>query len=170
MSVTIEVYLHADRLPTVKAWQEQIRREGFALDLEDDGSPLQGLSGCLPCTFNGAETGFELYLDRAEEELDTALSQAVADRQTVATFAFTGDRNALRAASVAAGVLAQMCDGVLYDPQADEVVMGTDAVANARAEVRQSEHWEAVDSTPEAKRLKTEREEGYRKKWWQFWR
>lgn len=170
MSIAIEVYLHADRLPTVKDWQQQITQEGFDLNLDDDGSPLQELSGCLPAIYNGVNTGFEFYLDKIEEEPDPLLLLAVGDRESVTTFRFAGDPNAMDAAVAASSVLAQMCDGILYDTEAGTFVSGADAVASSREETRQAEYWRAVDATPEAKQRKAEREKQLQKRWWQIWR
>ena len=168
MSIAIEVYLQQHRLPSVEAWQKSITQADFDLTL-DILSPLQEQSGFQPVLYNGFSTGFELYFGSVEDGLDPLLLQAIGDRGLVATFRFGGDINEAKAATVASGALAQLCDGILYDTESGTFVSGPDAAACPKSEIEAFKYSETVASENEqreAARVMQKRA----KKWWRLWR
>jgi hypothetical protein len=137
MSVSVVVFLRSDRIPSPTAWQEAIQKHGFpvALDLEFDPASS---SGFRPCTHGGVASGFEFYLDDAVlDGLDSAARTLVGDRNKMISLVTHSDMREAATSAIAAGVLAIVADGVLYDTEGGEFVLATDAVNWAREQERQ---------------------------------
>ena len=125
MSLERDVFLAADRIPTVAAWQAALQQAGIDLILD-----LLTHDGFLPLTHEGRATGFELGL-RVVDGAEAALADG---RDRVAVFQWHGDFASAIAAVLAAAVLAALTDGVLYDVEAGVVVPTAEVLSAARAE------------------------------------
>ena len=164
MSVSLEVLLMRETLPTRDAWQQAILAEGIDLRLDDFDTSSH--TGSLPCKLNGRDCGFEYYFGQAEpfateepvpkanvgwwarlfgrtgavvrEEPDEAdrLQIAIGDNDHCSEFVFRSSIDDGRAAAFAAAVLAQMTDGYFYDPQSGELTAGKEAVALVKSQDR----------------------------------
>lgn len=133
MSVEFTVYMERASMPKPAAWAQAIADSGFPAELDADFD-VDTFSGFLPCSFDGAEAGFEYssgpieYVDDLElpEEFDFAV-----------TFATHSDMRQLASSVVCAAVLCSVTRGVLVDPQADIAVPGDDAIGWAREQLEE---------------------------------
>ncbi len=132
MSVEMNVFLRADRLPTAQQWADAIVAAGFDAQL-DRSVQLTTHTGYLPCRYGGKDSGFEYYRDDLEDvELDPEISEGVGDRDTVVSFVSHGDLRELTCAIIAAAVLTQLADGMYWDTEGDELYPAEGAVRQAR--------------------------------------
>jgi hypothetical protein len=137
MSVSVIVFLRSERTPSSTAWQDGIQRHGFTVGLDLEFDPAS-FSGFLPCTYGGVASGFEYYLDDAAlDGLDTAGRSLVGNRNKMISLVTHSDMREAATSAIAAGVLAAVADGVLYDAEGGEIVLGTDAANWAREQERQ---------------------------------
>jgi len=110
------------RVPNRESWQEAIEAAGFpavlyeSLDLRKD-------TGFSPTTYNGQQSGFELYLDPAESYLESYshIAEQIGSRNKCVSFRWGGDLVEAAAALSCGAALAKLTDGVFYDPDADSV-------------------------------------------------
>ena len=161
MSVSLEVFLKADKLPPRKVWQEAIDAEGIDLQLDDADTLTQ--VGFWPCKLNGTDCGFEYFFGKtepvrhdkrhdvqsrgfwarlfgtggpADPEVPDEVQQRVGDRDYVVEFVWHSSIDDGRAAAFAAAVLAKISDGFLHDPQGGGLTPGNEAVGLVRSEDR----------------------------------
>jgi hypothetical protein len=121
MSVDLCVFLRNESLPTHSQWQAAINEKRLNLVLDDFSSREH--TGFLPCRLNGVQCGFEYYfagLEGAYEDIKTKIG----DRDRVVTLVLHGSMDDLKAAMLTAAVLTELCDGVFYDPQGPEFLIG----------------------------------------------
>jgi hypothetical protein len=121
MSVKLCVFLLAESLPSHSAWQFALDRS--ELDLKLDPISTREHAGFVPTVLNGAECGFEYYFDELSPEESAEVRSAIGARNRVITLRTVGGReNDLRAAELAAAMIAELSDGVFYDPQSGDLV------------------------------------------------
>jgi hypothetical protein len=158
MSVSLEVFLKAEKLPARKVWQEAIDAEEINLQLDEADTRTQ--VGFWPCKLNGTDCGFEYFFGKAElhdkpkkarsrsfwsrlfgtnnsePEQPDVVRQAVGDRDHIVEFDWHSSVDDGRAAAFAAAVLAKISDGYFLDPQSGEFTPGKDAVALGKSQDR----------------------------------
>jgi hypothetical protein len=136
MSVKLWVFLRDSDVPTQSAWQDSINRSSLHL-LLPEFSP-RDLTGFLPCSIDGAECGFEYFLDFSRDVMDgqepdeedehedeDELRTAIGDRDRVIQLVTHGGRKIDSQAQIfAAASLANMVNGVFYDPQGGDFAIG----------------------------------------------
>ena len=119
MSFDIFVYLQDSRLPSRDDWQRAIDAKGFDLHLDDFSPRTQ--TGFLPCKMEGNDCGFEyLFYAIEPDEIEETDPLQVGTRDRVVTFTIHSSKLDCRAATTAAAVLAELADGVFFDPQSGE--------------------------------------------------
>lgn len=128
MSVDLVVYLNRDRLPTCEQWQQAIAAEGIEMTM--DAVDTRTHTGFWPITHEKKECGFEYScntVDRQSFKLEGADEFLIGDRDCSVTFRWHSSLEDAAAASTAAAVLSKLGDGVLFDPQCGEHVVGAEA-------------------------------------------
>lgn len=132
MSMEVYVFLQEERLPDVAAWQRAIEQAGFKARLEGDFD-LRHDNGFRPGLYAGEATGFEFYLESAEAIAAQVpgLADRIGDRSHCAMFAYGGDLTEMCQTLASAAALAQLADGIYFDPQADLLCSGEEAVREA---------------------------------------
>jgi len=136
MSVSVSVFLKAARLPTPVDWQAAIRAAGFEVELDTDFEP-RTFSGFLPATYRGRSAGFEYSLDpittgAADLGSERRIAAAAGHDRCITLVTHSNMAEAISAA-VAAGALAALADGVLFDDESDEAHPASAATAWARS-------------------------------------
>jgi hypothetical protein len=116
------------RVPARELWQHAIETAGFpavlceSLDIRKD-------TGFSPTTYNGQQTGFELYLDPAASYLESYphIAEQIGSRDKCVSFRWGGDLVEAAAAISCSAALTKLTDGIFFDPDADSV-FGADTV------------------------------------------
>jgi hypothetical protein len=137
MSFDLIVYLRRSAMPTSSAWKLAILKAGFPLEFQDDFD-VEGTSGFVPCLYQGLLSGFEYYASSLtpEEAADLAAPMGADFSVTVSCGA---DQREFACSAVAAGVLANLCDGLLIDPQLGQSFQASDALNWARQQLTRLE-------------------------------
>jgi hypothetical protein len=139
MSVSVYVFMAGNRVPSIDAWQDAAQRSGISLTF-DPKTQLASHEGFLPVRHDDQSTGFEFFIGRASDMLGDypqesypELHTKLAGRDAVTVFTWHSDAKEGVAANYAAAVFAQLADGVLFDPEAGDVIQTNDALEHARA-------------------------------------
>jgi hypothetical protein len=131
MSVTTRVLLDPTRMPSTSAWADEIRKQGFAMDLDVEFDP-KTFSGFLPCVHQGRPAGFE-YFCQPDAELDDDIRRAAGSQRTLEiSFVTHSDMRELVSAMIASGVLALLSDGIAWSDESGDSCSGPDAISLAR--------------------------------------
>ena len=138
MSVCLYVFAVDSRIPSIPALQEASHRAGVSLTFNSEVN-LREHEGFLPVRHGDRSTGFELYVGRTSEVLSEypediypEFHANVAARDAVVIFSWHSDAEEGIAANYAAAILAQLTDGVLFDPEAGEIIPTDAALEHAR--------------------------------------
>jgi hypothetical protein len=133
--MSIEIYALSDRrLSSIAEWQQAIHQEGFDLRL-DTSRPFEELDGHLPAHRGEQHAGFECDHWDAAEVIDGYDDIDFGHRWTEnLAFRFGGDFLALWGAFAAATAYARATNGVVFDPQAGEV-MSPDRAAEVTRQI-----------------------------------
>ena len=120
MSVSRTVYLYRARFPQLADLDNALRANGLCLQATDH-IDLRSHSGFLPCLFKDAATGFEFLPEAArEKEIDDDMRDEISDAiggRDVAIGFVARDALSVSAALVAACVVCELVDGVLFDDE-----------------------------------------------------
>ena len=127
MSVDLTVYLRRSAMPTPSAWQDAIAASGLPVELDTDFDP-DTFSGFLPCTIRGAASGFEYFADELSAD-DAAELDAPQGSDFSVTLVTHSDLKEFVCSAVAAGVLAKVSGGLLFDPQSGDSIPADEALA-----------------------------------------
>ena len=121
--MSIEIYALSDRrLASIAEWQQAIDREGIDLRL-DTSRPFEELSGHLPAHRGEQHAGFECDYWEADEIIDGYGDVDFGHRwKENLAFRLGGNSWALWGAYAAATAYARATGGVVFDPQAGEVM------------------------------------------------
>jgi hypothetical protein len=130
MSVRTTVFLNVQRMPTLQAWQEAIRQRGFDVEMMDF-DPLTD-DGFRPATYRGRPAGFEYGFSKLDpDDWEDDIREAAAGKDSHTDFITHSDLGELVSAVIAAGVLAEITDGVVVDEEA-QTFRGAAATSWAR--------------------------------------
>lgn len=140
MSMELHVLLSNTRLPDVREWQAAIDALGFDVKL-DPSLAVETGRGFLPARFKGRDSGFEFTVWPASDISDTypEFANQFAGRDRAANFRWGGDLIEMACALVASAALAQLSDGVWFDPQEGTCSDGAGAVEQAKLGVAAAE-------------------------------
>ena len=121
--MSIEIYALSDRrLASIAEWQQAIDREGIDLRL-DTSRPFEELSGHLPAHRGEQHAGFECDHWEADEIIEGYGDVDFGHRwKENLAFRLGGNSWALWGAYAAATAYARAAGGVVFDPQAGEVM------------------------------------------------
>lgn len=133
MSVEIYVLFQRSLLPSLASWQHALDKSGLGVKLHSMFNPVED-SGFVPCSFKDSGTGFEFFLGSRDDLIESYpdLKEKTEGLDTSATFVWSGDLNECASAAASAAVLTQLSEGIMYDPQEDQVFGGSEAVLQAR--------------------------------------
>lgn len=140
MSMELHVLLAKPRLPDVRLWQAAIDALGFDVKL-DPSLEVESDTGFLSATFKGRDSGFEFDVSPASEITKTYAQFAsdFAGRDVSVNFRWGGDLNEMACALAASAALAQLSDGVWFDPQEGACLDPAGAVQQAKTGVEAAE-------------------------------
>ena len=122
MSVDLLVHLRRDRLPSIRAWNDALRKHGLKVVL-DDSCDTATHEGYLPARVLGEDGGFEYLL--------TSPSDVQGGHDAEVLLSFRSDTE-LAAAAAAGAALADLAGGVMIDPQDDRRYPPANALEYAR--------------------------------------
>lgn len=135
MSMSISVFLRRDRIPASAQWEESAAQAGYSLVFHEGFDPLND-SGFVPCTINGAKSGFEFFLGNVSDaELDRCERDAVGERNVVASFVWHGDIGECLCALTAAASLTRISDGMVIEEGSDGLLDSASALERMRLEI-----------------------------------
>jgi hypothetical protein len=131
MSMEIHVFSHR-ALDSMTAWQEAIKAQDFALEFEK-APPLSSLRGFLPARSGGRPTGFECCHEDAAE-LRLAYHDIDFGRAWTCALSLRWGASLLQcvAAWMAAAAYADATGGLVFDPDAGELLTAQQAIERAR--------------------------------------
>jgi hypothetical protein len=144
MAVYLEVFLKRSQLPTFNQWADAISKEGFPLTFPEPVD-LAKHTGYLPAVFRGEHSGFEFNVAdlKGPDEMPEGVPALGLPPDVVVGFRFH-EMDECHAATIAAAVLASLCQGLFFDPQGGGVSSGKDALANAREQLDAAAREEAA--------------------------
>jgi hypothetical protein len=119
-------------MPTPSAWQAEISRAGFPVELDQDFD-ADAQTGFLPCQYNGSISGFEYY-SRKLTEADAVRLDARGNDFSVTLVVHAG-HNEMQTALAAAGALCVASEGILDDPQLSRTFGPGDVLDWARSAI-----------------------------------
>jgi hypothetical protein len=124
----MEICVFSDtQLNSISEWQQAIDVEGFALQLSHD-EPLAGLSGFLPSILRDKRTGFECYHVDPRELVNTYDNIEFGREWKYALeLVWGGDFTEMQAACMAATAYARATSGIVFDPQASQLLTASQA-------------------------------------------
>lgn len=128
MSFDIVIEAARARLPSPKDWQQAIDQAGFPLKIDTDFE-LEKFSGFLPCTFRGAQSGFEYSAQRCSDSVDAGSSPG---RDFIVSLTAHGEHFEAACAVLAGAALCAVCDGILSELQGGDSVPAESSIAWAR--------------------------------------
>lgn len=133
MAKKLHVFLRGAAVPDSEQWQAGIIREGFRLALDQTLDDRQN-TGFRPAVYQGSQSGFEFnLLPAAAVASDCQGIPARIDGCDVcANFRWAGNVRESIVVYIASAVLAELANGVLYDPQENSFSTGKEAVATVR--------------------------------------
>jgi hypothetical protein len=133
MSVAQTVFLSRTKLPTREGWARALKEHGFRLELDESFDPSNH-QGYLPCAYAGEKAGFECLISTTKDHLVEqdlrSLGKKLRGRDTAVSFVTRSSLADLKAATIAASVLAAISDGLLWSDEAGEFV--DEPLAHAR--------------------------------------
>jgi len=141
MSIHIVVFLN--EIPPAKAWAAALEENEFAIKLNRSFDTTRQ-RGFVPSSYGHVPAGFEYYADPVEDYLDEVGEDFAEDEVArIRQFSYAIDfvthsrfHDAI-AAAIAAGVLAQLRDGLLLDCQTGNFLQSSEAVRWAREQERE---------------------------------
>lgn len=114
-------------MDSVSEWQKAIDTEGFAVRLTDD-EPFADVSGFLPVKLRDKQTGFECYHVDSREMIDTYDDvQFSREWKYALVFVWGGDFAEMQATWMAATAYARATSGIVFDPQASQLLTASQA-------------------------------------------
>src|SRR5579872_5593767 len=126
--MAMEMHVFSDRqLNSIAEWQRAVTLESYALQFSDDVR-LDAVSGLVPVTWQGRQTGFECYRDDAQEAMNGYGSGHFSSRWKYALgFRWLGDIAELQVAWMAATAYARATGGIIFDPEAGRTYSAPEA-------------------------------------------
>jgi hypothetical protein len=131
MALELHVFIDSDKVPTHAIWQQSIASLGFPATIQEPFNPRTD-TGFQPATYSEHSTGFEFYLESAEQVAAAypRVCHTLGNRNACATFRWSGDLNEMSAALAAAAALTELAGGIYYYPD-DDVLYTADEVVRA---------------------------------------
>lgn len=115
------------QLNSISEWQEAIDSEGFELRLSQHES-FSDMKGFLPLILRTEPTGFECFHVSPRELIETYDNiQFGHEWKFAIELLWEGDHTQMQAACMAAAAYARATSGVVFDPQASQVLSAAHA-------------------------------------------
>ena len=130
MSLLQTAYLAKSRVPSIQALQSAVDSLGFDLQVDSFYQPFE-CSGFLPCTLQGKKSGFEIYFETAEENLQAFphLKDVIGPRDCAITFRWGGDMGECACVLIVSAALAKSCDAIVHY-QDDDLLYSADQLVS----------------------------------------
>lgn len=151
MSIVVEIRFSSGKLPSPQAWQESIKANNFAVEIDNDFDPVT-FTGFLPARYKGQPAGFEYYYDLE------------ADEQSCVSLRWSGRVREAVSGLIAAACLCHLTSGHLIDTEAGETIEVSSVIAWAR---QQETDFQEMLEKENLKPVKVTRP--LVKPWWKFW-
>jgi hypothetical protein len=127
MSVEVCVFSDA-QLNSLSEWQKAIDAEGFELRLADDGL-VKDIDGFLPSILGDRRAGFECYNVESKEMIDTYKHiQFGREWKHALVLVWGGAFAEMQSAWMAATAYARATSGLVFDPQASQLLTAAQAL------------------------------------------
>jgi len=130
MSVDSFVFLRSDRLPTMAQLQHAMDEAEAGIRLEDVGD-LRTHTGYWPVLHHGQESGFEWYVEGADD-VGLTLPGDLGERDCTVRFVTHSDLREYVCAATTAAIVAQCSDGLVYDEESEALIDGAAALELAK--------------------------------------
>lgn len=126
--MSMEICVLSDtKLNSISEWQRAIDLEGFLLRLSQDIA-FSELNGFLPSTLRDQDTGFEFFHVDPRELIETYDNVQFGREWTYAIeLLWGGDFTEMQAACMAATAYARATSGIVFDPQASQLLTASQA-------------------------------------------
>jgi hypothetical protein len=126
MAMEQTAYLQHEAVPQRPALQAAIDALGFDLKIDDSYAPFKS-SGFLPCMVQGKLSGFEIYFDKAADQLAIYphVASAVGSRDAAIGFRWGGRFEELACVLMVSAALAKSFGAVVHY-QDDDILYSTD--------------------------------------------
>lgn len=151
MAIEVQVRFPTARLPPPQAWQDSIRDNSFAVDIDCDFDPVT-FEGFIPARYKGNLAGFEYHYDRESDE------------QCCVSLMWTGGAHEAVSGLIAAACLCHSTAGQLIDTQAGVTIDAGSVVVWARQHETEFQQMLANESQEPIVA-----EPPNDKRWWRFW-
>ena len=123
MSDSVFVMLKKEKMPSAKEWANQIKKDGFGLEIDityEQESDTNGIYGFRPCKYyNIDDAGYELDILSREENSEDFEEWAEdfdeIQEYDLAVIFNVYEKNDVYAAMVAGYVLAKLTNGIYFD-------------------------------------------------------
>ena len=127
--MSMEICIFSDTsLESISEWQRAIDAESFALRLSD-GKLLTEIAGFLPSYLQDQKTGFECHRVEPHEMFETYPDvQFGHEWKYAVVFVWGGNFKEMQAAWMAATAYARATSGVVFDPQASQILTASQAL------------------------------------------
>ncbi len=128
-------FIHEADIPDRAIWQDSINSLGFPLELDQNLDPLKS-TGFTPCKIANIESGFEIYLDSAEDILDSYPERRseFSEFEKAISFRWGGHMEELACSMASAAALVKGHNAKVYYPD-DDLVYDPDLLVQTAKEV-----------------------------------
>jgi len=135
MSIEMYAFIREADIPDRGTWQESINTLGFPLVLDKDLDPLKS-TGFTPCKISGIASGFEIYLDSADDILDSYPERRseFSEFEKSISFRWGGHVEELACSMASAAALVKRHNAKVYLPD-DNLVYDLDSLIQTAREV-----------------------------------
>lgn len=161
MADSISIVIHRSRMIDYDRWVSELDKACFSI-VFDGPIDMWGHSGTVPCRYKKKKTYFGYSITEASElDIEHAQSMGVGNSDIVVDLEIRGGMTALKAATAAASVLAETCDGFIIDDE--KTIEGIHAVAWAKEWIEDTEKREERDADGKriAKKLAKNQEQAW---------
>ena len=137
MSLLQTAYLSKSRVPSLQELQSAVDSLGFDLHVDPFYKPFE-CSGFLPCVLQKKKSGFEIYFETPEENLQAFphLKKEIGPRDCAITFRWGGDMAECVCVLIVSAALAKSCDAIVHYQDDDLLYSADQLVSEASAALK----------------------------------
>jgi len=127
MSVENVILFNRKNIVSPQRWSNRIKELGYLLSIDADFD-MEQFVGYLPCKYSDKDSGFEYEFDEIDEEdfYQDELSR-IGDRKHMVILTTHSDYYEALSSSIAAAVLAELCDGFVLEG-GEDMYAGKEAI------------------------------------------
>ncbi len=130
MSVDITVFIHKDKLPTLKSLKHAINELDNKLSIDEEFS-INDHEGFVPCSYNGEECGFEYWIEEVDDELLDEWEirkEEISGRNMYLTFATRSGFTDLISSALTSSVFCKLSDGLSFDDDEELTINSSNCI------------------------------------------